>query len=67
MQPTITIPKDWEYPRFTLGERHSNSKLKKVILHFEFCILNCFGQGWRYTVLPNKNSSEVRHYFDDQI
>ena len=27
--------------------------------------MNCFG--WRYAVLPDKHSDEVRHYSDDQI
>lgn len=54
MQPTRPIPHGWKYPRFTLGQRtirsaqiHTlliqNSKFMKMklILHFEFCILNC--------------------------
>jgi len=99
MQPTISIPKGWEYPRFSIGQRTkqgliigiqyyatdtllaheygkslcSNSKCKiqnaklasSSILNFELLILNCFG--WRYFVLTDKNSEEVRSYFDDQI
>ncbi|MBD2457300.1 hypothetical protein H6G80_24890 [Nostoc sp. FACHB-87] len=43
-----------------------NAKLSySSILNFEFLILNCFG--WRYIVLPNKNSEELHHYFDDEL
>ncbi|QFS51981.1 hypothetical protein GXM_09475 [Nostoc sphaeroides CCNUC1] len=38
---------------------------KKLILHFEFCIFNCFG--WRYALMPNKNSDELFHFQESQI
>ncbi len=68
MQPTITIPKGWEYPRFTLGERTQQG----MIVGLEYYpadsqLAHEYGHGWRYSVMPNKNSQEVRHYFDDQI
>lgn len=68
MQLTISIPKDWEYPRFTFGQ-HTQQGL---IIGMEYKPANTqlayqYGHGWRYTVLPHKNADEVRHYSDDQI
>ncbi|YAF98999.1 MAG: hypothetical protein AB3A66_28805 (plasmid) [Nodularia sp. CChRGM 3473] len=68
MQPTISIPQNWEYPRFTLGQRTKQG----LIIGIEYNPANTqlayqYGHGWRYTVLPHKNSEEVRHYSDDQI
>jgi hypothetical protein len=68
MQPTITIPKGWEYPRFTFDERTQQG----IIVGLEYYpadsqLAHEYGQGWRYSVMPNKNFQEVRHYFDDQI
>jgi hypothetical protein len=54
MQPTITIPKGWEYPRFTLGERTKQG----IIVGIEYYpadsqLAHEYGQGWRYSVMPN--------------
>lgn len=68
MQPTITIPKHWDYPRFTFGQRTEQG----IILGLEYYPADTklayeFGHGWRYSVMPHKNSEEIRHYSDDQI
>lgn len=68
MQPTINIPSDWDYPRFTFGELTQQG----LIIGMEYKPANTqfayqYGHGWRYTVLPDKKSDEVRHYSDDQI
>ncbi|MBD2616331.1 hypothetical protein H6G94_34725 [Nostoc punctiforme FACHB-252] len=68
MQPTISIPKGWEYPRFTLGQRTQQG----LIIGMEYKPVNTqlayqYGHGWRYTVLPDKKSDEIHHYCDDEI
>ncbi|BAY41504.1 hypothetical protein NIES2111_59000 (plasmid) [Nostoc sp. NIES-2111] len=68
MEPTISIPKDWDYPRFALGQRTEQG----LIIGIQYYPANTllaheYGSSWRYTVLPDKNSEEVRSYFDDQI
>jgi len=68
MQPTINIPSGWEYPRFTFGQQTQQG----LIIGMEYKPANTqfayqYGHGWRYTVLPDKKSDEVRHYSDDQI
>ncbi|MCG6135698.1 MAG: hypothetical protein MET45_13705 [Nostoc sp. LLA-1] len=68
MQPTITIPQNWEYPRFTLGQRTKQG----LIIGIEYnpastLLAHEYGNSWRYTVMPDKNSGEIRHYSDDQI
>nr|WP_322666587.1 hypothetical protein [Dendronalium sp. ChiSLP03b]MDZ8209193.1 hypothetical protein [Dendronalium sp. ChiSLP03b] len=68
MQPTISIPKDWEYPRFTFGQRTQQG----IVIGIEYKPANTqlayqYGHGWRYAVLPHKNADEVQYYFEDQI
>ncbi|MBW4557912.1 MAG: hypothetical protein KME59_18635 [Trichormus sp. ATA11-4-KO1] len=68
MQPTISIPQNWEYPRFTLGQYTKQG----LIIGIEYnpagtLLAHEYGNSWRYTVMPDKNSGEVRHYSDDQI
>ncbi|BAB78223.1 hypothetical protein ACN23B_27645 (plasmid) [Anabaena sp. FACHB-709] len=68
MQPTISIPQGWDYPRFTLGQRTKQG----LIIGIQYYPVNTllaheYGAGWRYFILTDKNSEEVRSYFDDQI
>jgi hypothetical protein len=68
MQPTISIPKGWDYPRFTLGQ-HTKQGLIIGIQHYpaDTLLAHEYGTGWRYTVMSDKNSEEVCSYFDDQM
>jgi len=57
-----------EYPRFTFGQRTQQG----LIIGMEYKpadtqLAHEYGNSWRYTVLPDKHSDEVRHYSDDQI
>lgn len=68
MQPTISIPKHWEYPRFTLDQRTQDG----IILGFYYYpsdteLAEQFGDGWRYALMPNKNSDELFHFQESQI
>ncbi|MBD2472001.1 hypothetical protein [Nostoc sp. FACHB-145] len=68
MQPTITIPKHWDYPRFTFDQRTQQG----IILGLEYYPADTqlayeYGHGWRYIVMPHKYSDEVRHYSDHQL
>ncbi|MBD2302827.1 hypothetical protein [Nostoc sp. FACHB-190] len=68
MQPTISIPQDWEYPRFIFGQRTQQG----IVIGLEYKPANTqlayeYGNSWRYTVLPDKHSDEVRHYSQDQL
>ncbi|MBD6620774.1 hypothetical protein FNW02_34705 [Komarekiella sp. 'clone 1'] len=68
MQPTITIPKDWDYPRYTFGQRTQQG----IIVSLEYYTKDSFlaeryGSGWRYSVTPHKNSEELLHYHQEQI
>jgi hypothetical protein len=68
MQPTISIPKGWEYPRFKLGQRTKQGLIIGIQYYTTDTLLaHEYGAGWRYFVLTDKNSEEVRSYFDDQI
>ncbi|MBD2452276.1 hypothetical protein H6G76_35285 [Nostoc sp. FACHB-152] len=68
MQPTISIPSRLEYPRFTFGQCTQQG----MVIGLEYKpagtqLAHEYGNSWRYTVLPDKKSDEVRHYSDDQI
>jgi hypothetical protein len=68
MQPTISIPKHWAYPRFALEQRTKDG----IILGLQYYpsgteLAEQFGDGWRYALMPNKNSDELFHFQENQI
>ncbi|MCC5670650.1 hypothetical protein LC653_44535 [Nostoc sp. CHAB 5784] len=68
MQPTISIPQHWDYPRFALDQRTKDG----IILGLQYYpngteLAEQFGEGWRYALMPNKNSDELFHFQEDQI
>ena len=68
MQPTISIPQHWPYPRFNLEQRTQQG----LILGLYYYPLGTelaeqFGEGWRYAMMPNKNSDEISYLRQDQI
>jgi hypothetical protein len=68
MQPTISIPKHWGYPRFALDQRTQQG----IILGLQYYpngteLAEQFGDGWRYVLMPNKNSDELFHFQESQI
>ncbi|MCC5632616.1 hypothetical protein [Nostoc sphaeroides] len=68
MQPTISIPKHWDYPRFALDQRTRDG----IILGFYYYpngteLAEQFGGGWRYALMPNKNSDKLFHFQENQI
>jgi hypothetical protein len=68
MQPTISIPKDWDYPRFTLGQLTKQGLIIGIQYYpADTLLAHEYGHSWRYMVLPDKHSEEVRYCFDDQI
>ncbi|MCC5670665.1 hypothetical protein LC653_44625 [Nostoc sp. CHAB 5784] len=68
MQPTISIPQHWGYPSFALEQRTKDG----IILGFYYYpngteLAEQFGDGWRYALMPNKNSDELFHFQENQI
>ncbi|MCC5619726.1 hypothetical protein LC605_32860 [Nostoc sp. CHAB 5836] len=68
MQPTISIPKHWEYPRFALEQRTQQG----IILGLHYYpngteLAEQFGHGWRYALMSRKNSDELFHFEENQI
>jgi len=68
MQPTITIPQHWGYPRFALSQRTNQG----IILGLQYYpngteLAEQFGDGWRYAVMPNRNSDELFHFQESEI
>ena len=68
MQPTISIPQHWGYPRFALDQRTKYG----IILGFYYYpngteLAEQIGNGWRYALMPNKNSDELFHFQESQI
>ncbi|MBD2535844.1 hypothetical protein H6G97_43465 [Nostoc flagelliforme FACHB-838] len=68
MQPTISIPQHWGYPRFALEQRTNQG----IILGLYYYpngteLAEQFGDGWRYALMPNKNSDELFHFQESQI
>ncbi|MBG1262889.1 hypothetical protein [Nostoc commune] len=68
MQPTISIPQHWGYPRFGLEQRTQQG----IILGLYYYpsgteLAEQFGDGWRYVLMPNKNSDEISYLQEAQI
>ncbi|QFS52323.1 hypothetical protein [Nostoc sphaeroides] len=68
MQPTISIPQHWDYPRFALDQRTKDG----IILGLYYYpsgteLAEQFGGGWRYALMPKKNSDELFHFQENQI
>jgi hypothetical protein len=68
MQATISIPQHWGYPRFALDQRTKDG----IILGFYSYpngteLAEQFGDGWRYVLMPDKNSDELFHFQENQI
>jgi hypothetical protein len=68
MQPTISIPQHWAYPRFALEQRTNQG----IILGLQYYPIGTelaeqFGNSWRYAVMPNRNSDELFHFQESEI
>ncbi|BBD70662.1 hypothetical protein NIES4072_70290 [Nostoc commune NIES-4072] len=68
MQPTISIPQHWEYPRFAMEQRTKHG----IILGLYYYpngteLAEQFGGGWRYALMPHRNSDELFHFQENQI
>ena len=68
MQPTISIPQHWGYPRFALEQRTQQGFILGMKYYAKDSFLaQTYGSGWRYSVIPNTNSEELLHYHSEQI
>jgi hypothetical protein len=68
MQPTIAIPRHWGYPRFALDQRTQQGLI--LGLYYYPCgteLAEQFDEGWRYVLMPNKNSDEISYLQENQI
>jgi hypothetical protein len=68
MQPTISIPRHWDYPRFALEQRTQQGMILGLYCYPTGTELaEQFGNGWRYALMRNKNSDEISYLQEDQI
>ncbi|RCJ29998.1 hypothetical protein A6769_34730 [Nostoc punctiforme NIES-2108] len=68
MQPTISIPQHWAYPRFALEQRTEQGMILGLYYYPNGTELaEQFDEGWRYVLMPNKNSDEISYLKEDQI
>ncbi|MBD2535301.1 hypothetical protein H6G97_40255 [Nostoc flagelliforme FACHB-838] len=68
MQRTISIPQHWGYPRFALEQRTEQGTILGLYYYPSGTELaEQFGVGWRYALMPNKNSDELFHFQENKI
>ncbi|MHC5770591.1 MAG: hypothetical protein ACYTXI_34425 [Nostoc sp.] len=68
MQATISIPQHWGYPRFALEQRTEQGTILGLYYYPSGTELaEQFDDGWRYALMPNKNSDEISYLKEDQI
>ncbi|MCC5667210.1 hypothetical protein LC653_25815 [Nostoc sp. CHAB 5784] len=68
MQPIISIPQHWAYPRFALDQRTEQGTILGLYYYPSGTELaEQFDEGWRYVLMPKKNSDEISYLQEDQI
>lgn len=68
MQPTISIPQGWDYPRLIFGNRTELGLIIGMRYYpFDSYLAHEYGEGWRYILMPDKHSDEERHCTEDEI
>jgi hypothetical protein len=68
MQATISIPRHWGYPRFAFDQRSEQGLILGLYYYPSGTELaEQFGDGWRYVLMPNKNSDEISYLQENQI
>ncbi|MCC5640469.1 hypothetical protein LC593_32505 [Nostoc sp. CHAB 5844] len=68
MEPTIAIPPVWQYPRFSFGQRTERGQIIGLKYYAEDTYLaDEYGAGWRYILLPNKNTEDDETRIEDDI
>ncbi|MBD2254630.1 hypothetical protein [Nostoc parmelioides] len=68
MQATISIPRGWQYPRFSFGQRTENGLI--IGMKYYSCdtfLANEYGEGWRYFVLPDKHGEDEQHLLEEDL
>lgn len=68
MQPIISIPQHWGYPRFALDQRTEQGMILGLYYYPSSTELaEQFDEGWRYILMPNKNYDEISYLQENQI
>ncbi|MBD2468827.1 hypothetical protein [Nostoc sp. FACHB-145] len=68
MEPTISIPPRWKYPRFTFGQRTECGQIIGLKYYAEDTYLaGEYGEGWRYDLLLDKNHEDEKTQLEDEI
>jgi hypothetical protein len=68
MKPTISIPQHWGYPLFAFDQRTEQGTILGLYCYPSGTELaEQFDDGWRYVLIPNKNSNETSYLQEDQI
>jgi hypothetical protein len=68
MQPTISIPPNWKYPRFTVGQRTEQGIIIGIKYYPPDSLLaHEYGEGWRYIVMPDRYFEDEENYPEDKL
>lgn len=68
MEPTISIPQGWHYPRFTFGQRTERGTVIGMKYYAQDTFLaDEYGAGWRYILLLDKNTEDEETHLEDEI
>ncbi|MBD2491670.1 hypothetical protein [Aulosira sp. FACHB-615] len=68
MEPKISIPQGWQYPRFGFGQRTERGQIIGMKYYAEDTYLaDEYGAGWRYIMLLDKNHEDEKTQLEDEI
>jgi hypothetical protein len=68
MEPTISIPKGWKYPHFSLGQRTDEGLIIGIKYYPQGSLLDHqYGEGWHYLVTPDNNSKNEQYRTENEL
>lgn len=68
MEPVISIPKHWRYPRYTFGQRSEHGEIIGMKYYApDTYLASQYGEGWRYIMLPHRNMEEEIHHLEARV
>jgi hypothetical protein len=68
MEATISIPKGWKYPHFTLGQRTEQGLIIGFkYYHNDSFLAHEYGEGWHYIITLNSDSKNEETILENEL
>lgn len=65
---TIVIPENYSIPKYTFGQRTKHGVVVNMSYYPKDSYLaKEFGEGWRYSLMPNKHAEELQYFLEEEM